>query len=233
MALHLDESRFKSYLFQNNVSVNVDEDTRVMVDYIYAMNTNKDETTFELIYRIRGDDNATDGWHPVPPKVLEKLFKNKDGEWNFYDTVSREPAWRSNTKIDVVDGHFMFKYNTRWLRNMLGSISVDSINYSFLGKMVYEMKYNIAIALVHYPNHEYTMEDTNAIRDALRTIAKVSFSISLDEADMSSSKKRMLERLEKAHGDLADFEKKYQEILDKAADAMNLMSSKYGIEVEI
>ena len=38
---------------------------------------------------------------------------------------------------------------------------------------------------------------------------------------------------EKTKADLAEYEKKYQEILDKAADAMNLMSSKYGIEVDI
>jgi len=234
LALHLGGSRFKAYCYRPNVIVAAEEDNGTRVNYLYAMNTNKDETTFELLYQIsKGNAYSPNVWHPVPPEILERLFKTKDGKWNFCDMYSSDDDWANHTKIEIVDGHFLFRYPTRWLRSKIASISVDSIHFSVLGRMVYEMDNNIAVALAFYPEHKYTMEDTSRIIEALRIISNVSYYLVDTDDGMSWRKKRMFERLEKAKSDLAEYEKKYQEILDKAADAMNLMSEKYGIEVDI
>ena len=234
-ALHFAGSRFKVYSYRTNVFVNVGEDDTVRLNFLYAINTNKDETTFELLYKMcRGNVRATEEWHPVPIEVIENLFKDENGEWDFCSMFSSGRGWEKNTKIETVNGHFLLKYNTRWLRDILGSVSVSSMNYSVPGKLVHERDDNLGVAIVYHPEKKYTFSDTTAILQALNSIKSVSWTLAeTEESQMTWRKKRMFDQLEKAKKDLAEYERKYQEILDKAADAMNLMSDKYGIEVEI
>lgn len=235
-ALRLPGKRFKSYTYRQNVFVELGEDNVIRFNFLYAINTNKDSTTFELMYSMskNGKCPTSIDWTPVPLDVIERLFKSEDGTWNLCNMYSNDNSWVKNTKFKVVDGHFLFKFNTRWLRDKLGSISVDSIHYSILGRFVYEMDEFIGIALVNYPERKYTLDDAKAINNAVSCIKNVAWTIQeADESQMTWRKRRLFERLQNAKSDLAEYEKKYQEILDKAADAMNLMSSKYGIEIDI
>lgn len=230
-ALTVEGCRFKGYTYKNNVFVDCGE-CNYKLNFLYAMNTNKDVTTFELMYRMTRNDQYGGGWVPVPEEVLEGLFKQNDGTWNFCAMYSSNEDWAKNTIIEVVDGHFLFKYRTRWLRNKIASISVDSMHYSVPGRMVYETDSNLGVALAFYPKMKYTMDDTSNILTALSKIKNVEWALS-DADCQTSRKRRLMDRLKKTHDDLSEYERKYQEILDKAADAMNLMSSKYGIEVSI
>lgn len=234
LALHLEGRQFKSYLYDRTVYVNMGETNGPRVKFMYAMNTNKDETTFELLYRMSKDVYYPDEWTPFPPEILERLFKTNDDRWNFCPKyLSDEDEWVEHTGIEIVDGHFLFKYSTRWLRKMISSISVDCIQRIVPGLMVSMGKDNMATSLAFYPEHKYTMDDISHIVDAFHAIRDASYTMAEPSDGMSWRKRNRLDSLKLKQKELESYEKKYQDILDRAADAMNLMSSKYGIEIDI
>lgn len=230
-AFHYNDCKLKTYMYHSNTFVKTGPTYKV--NYRLAMNYSKTVTTFELMYQIAANNVCTQNWTPVPVEVMERMFKRENGNWEFCSIYNDDERWRDNTEVVIQDGHFLFRYDTEWLRYRLGSIAQDTLTYSVPGKIVYEFDGNLAIALV-YLDKKYTMPDTIAIDGALRQIRSVEWAIDREDAPSEYSHKvRLHNQLQKAKSDLERSEKGYQEVLEKAADSMNLLSTKYGVDIEV
>ena len=229
-AFRLNNHKLKTYLYHSNTFVKTGP--TITVNYLLSMNYSKDTTIFELMYRTSCNRKCLTNWTPVPVDVMERMFKRENGEWDFCTIYNDGSTWRDNTKIVVQDGHFLFKYDTEWLRIRLGSIAQETLIYSVPGQIVYQLNDNLAIALA-YPEKKYTMADTIAIDGAIRQIRGVEWCIEREESGGDSRKSAMLENLQKAKSELANYEKNYQMVLEKAADALNILSTKYNVDIDI
>ena len=97
--------------------------------------------------------------------------------------------------------------------------------------MVNENHEYLAFALV-FPDKKFVLADAVEIDKAYCQIRNVEWSIKHLDGEYAP-KRRLRERLQTAKKDLELYEKNYQKVLDNAADAMNILSSKYGVEIEI
>ena len=232
-AYKLNGCRLKTYLYHSNTFVKTGPTYKV--NYRLVMNYSKAVTTFELFYQMSSNHLCVKNWSPVPVEIMERMFKKEDGGWDFCTLYNSDEKWKENTKVEVVDGHFLFKYDTEWLRYKMGAISQDTLTYSVPGKLIYELDTNLGIALA-YPENKYTLADTVTIDDALRRIRSVEWAIP-DEVEENRNDPpriaRLRERLAKAKADLEQYEQGYQRILEGAAEAMNLLSSKYHVDIEV
>ena len=227
----LADCKLKTYLYHSNTFVKTGP--TYTVNFRLSMNYSKKVTTFELMYQISANKVCIQNWTPIPVEVMKRMFKRKNGKWDFCSIYNDDSKWKENTEVVIQDGHFIFKYDTEWLRYRLGAISQDCLTYSVPGKIVYEVGENLAIALV-YPDKKYTMQDTIAINGALSQIRRIEWAIDFeDEVKHETRKDRLRENLQKAKKDLEHYEKQYQTILEKAADAMNLLSSKYNVNIDV
>ena len=85
-----------------------------------------------------------------------------------------------------------------------------------------------------YLDKKYDMQATIAINGALSQIRRIEWAIDFeDDVKHETRKDRLRENLQKAKKDLEHYEKQYQTILEKAADAMNLLSSKYNVNIDV
>ena len=229
-AFHYNDCKLKTYLYHSNVFVKTGPSYKV--NYRLAMNYSKKVTTFELMYQLTANDICVQNWQPIPVDVMERMFKRENG-WDFCAAYNDDERWRDNTEVVIQDGHFLFKYDTEWLRYRLGSIAQDTLTYSVPGKIIYESDTNLAIALA-YLDKKFTMPDTIAIDDALRKIRSVEWEIENEEhPNEYTHKVRLRANLQRAQKDLEHYEKGYQEILERAADAMNILSTKYHVDIEV
>lgn len=226
-ALKLPKHSQKVYKMRSGASFFLD-DFNFRANFALVMNKYKDSTTFEVMYKLTVN-NEVGRWEVVPPNIMERLFSKGQGVWNFCN-LYQSGNWEKNTKVEVVDGHFLFKYDTEWLRYVVGSISQDNIYYMVPGRLVSENDELLCIALM-YKNKDLSHFDLKQIQVALNEISSTSWSIRADGKDPRVE--RLRENLAKARESLEAFEKKHQQILEEAADAMNLLSSKYGIELDL
>lgn len=230
-AYKLNGSKLKTYIYHSNVFVKTG--TTYKVNYRMAMNYSKKITTFELMYQLIRDGTCIQNWQPIPVDVMERMFKRDNGGWEFCSLYNNDERWKKNTEVEVVDGHFLFKYDTDWLRFKIGAISQDCLTYSVPGKVIYEFDQNLAVALV-YLDKKYDMQATVAINGALRQIRGVEWAIDFDDDPRKETRKdRLLDRLQKAKKDLEQYEQGYQRILEGAAEAMNILSTKYHVDVQV
>ena len=204
------------------------DDFNFKANFAIVMNKYKDSTTFEVMYKLTVN-NEVGSWEVVPPNIMERLFSKGQDVWDFCG-LYQSGNWEKNTKVEVVDGHFLFKYDTEWLRYVTGSISQDNLYFMVPGRMVAENDEILCLALM-YQNKDLTIFDLKQIQVAFNEISSTSWSIREDGKDPRVEKLR--ENLAKARDSLETFEKKHQQILEEAADAMNILSSKYGIELDI
>jgi hypothetical protein len=210
----------------------VKTDSTYIVNYRMAMNYSKKITTFELLYQVLRDGTCILSWQPIPVDVMERMFKRDNDGWEFCSIYNSDERWQKNTEVEVVDGHFLFKYDTDWLRFRLGSIAQDSLIYSVPGRLIYEFDHNLAVALV-YLDKKYDMQATVAINGALSQIRSMDWAIDFDNSREETRKGRLRDRLQKAKKDLEQYEQGYQRILEGAAEAMNRLSEKYHVDIQV
>ena len=210
VALHLKNHQFKLYEYKYKPLVGWRR-----VFFVVAVNTNKDDTTFELLYKLT--DETT--WHAVTQAMLNPWIAAG------YFKMTNMDDWEQATKMVPVDGHFVFKYSTEWLRNHLGSISIDRMGCSLLGKWLYQWD-NLFAYSVTFPSVK-SVSDAKEVRSAFERLG-----LSLDIIkDSTYHKQGLLSQIEKTNGMLEKLDGDLQNIMEQSADAMNLLSEKYGVEV--
>ena len=230
-AFRYNDCKLKTYMYHSKSFVKTG--STYVVNYRMAMNYNRKITTFELLYQVHRDGTCILSWQPIPVDVMERMFKRDNDGWEFCSTYNSDERWQKNTEIEVVDGHFLFKYDTDWLRYRLGSISQECLSYSVPGKLIYEFDQNLAVALV-YLDKKYDMQATVAINGALSQIRSVEWAIDFDDDSRKETRKgKLRDRLQKAKKDLEQYEQGYQRILEGAAEAMNRLSEKYHVDIQV
>jgi len=221
-------------IYTRSWKTRVDDGRYIDIGFALCMNQKKASTAFEILYKVTGNGNDMTTWEPVPVEVFENLFKREDGSWEFSPKDEMSNTLKTNTHVQIEDGHLLFKCNTDWLRRYLGSISQDRMHHTMPGKLLGFFDINLAVALVYKDIRKYTLQDTDDIAKALGEIDNVAWCIASEDANgRSPHQLRSLERIKKLQADLEENERKNQEVMEQAAEAMNLLSSKYGVDVEL
>ena len=233
-SIRLPNHRYKVYKYYHQVGVG----QHARITFALALNTNKDDTTMELLFKLCDYSNpdapnpfAKDKrWQPVPVELLTSMFKQENGTWNlgrFYET---HPDWgHPNTKVEIVDGHLLIRHSTEWLRNHIGGVAQDTLESSVFGRFIDQYDYKIGFALA-FPNVR-TIKDAEVVQNAIRELDSVWYR--MGDYYSKERKKTLLDRLATYKDELVGYERDFQNMMEQAADAMNILSDKYGVEIEL
>ena len=192
-----------------------------------AANYNRDVTRFELVVGRRLPKCCGMGYERIPFKVLENLFRNKDGSYDFHsDDMNR---WLEITTIEEVNGRMIFSCDTRKLRNKLGGLNIDVIKYTLPCRLGFRHGEKIGTA-IQFPSIGSWQDAVDAC-DALHKVNDSWYDISNRVyEERLSRQKTEITRLKKF---ISEYESKIQEICGDAADSLNLLEEKYGISVKM
>jgi hypothetical protein len=196
-----------------------------------VMNTNKDETTFELIYDIyrtligkTPPNPSIEKYHIVGSDVIGRLFGLK------FEKVKDDYVKQlKNVKFREIDGHFLFVYKTRYLLDHNIGRGEHSMPFIFPGELSNEQGWRICNALL-YPTIN-SIKDADYIEYALNRCATHirhvnTFYFENRRDYILGSINKVREQIDKVNSEIASMS-------EKCADALNKLSEKYGIEISV
>lgn len=213
-------------------------DSQVMYQVLF--NQSRETSTFEIVGTWWNMDNKKNDYvctkKPIPFDVFYKLFgvvdnESKDGKkkkmtWDFHHLLLN--VWVDNTTFENVDNKMMFKVSTTWLRDRLGGLSADVIYFYLPFQLVNQWGLEIGIAST-FPSLG-SWEDVCEARDGLATMNHT-YHLMANKAYESTLDKLRLD-METVKKGLLDSQNRLDAICIDAANAMNLLEEKYGIQIE-
>ena len=188
----------------------------------------KDETAFEL---VRAASQDRDKWIPIHADAFDSLFPNLSG-------VKNADSWETCakfTKVKRMNNRLFFVYKNSDMKDCLGwKVTLTGLSKTLPFNFLLDYGAEIAVAEIHYPKIMGVDVAASAI-DALRDFNTESPNRAgaWPNSSFADEKVEILEKIERHRKGIEDSEKELQEICDKAANAMNVLSSKYGIEIEV
>jgi len=214
----IPDHRTRLYKYNRRIHLVHGRDS-IMLSFIVAAHLGKHDVVFEIFHSGVEDNNTI--WTPVSPSTFNRLFKTEKGEWWFGH------SWTDKAEVIVKDDRVLFKFSMAHIKTQVWGINLDTIASTLPAFLVSETGRLIAIA-EKYPGVK-SMDDAETAWNAFDDFHTTEWQI----RDKYFDKQRndILKLVKKGQDDLASCETDLQDICDDAADAMNTLSQKYGIEV--
>ena len=188
----------------------------------------EDETAFEI---VRSPDPENMKWFPIHATTFDSLFPTLVG---LYACSSWEKSVNLTKTLRIQD-RILFVYKNADVREKLHwSLSTRRIHETLPFSILNGFGQEISTAELFYPKVT-SMEVAKKVIAALQNIGCASTRTVTDiwGSKFDDSKEEALEEIANFRRQIENSENELQGICDKAADAMNVLSSKYGIEIEV
>ena len=218
----IPDHRTRLYKYNRRIHLVHGRDS-IMLSFIVAAHVGKHDAVFEIFHSGVEDNNTI--WTPVSPSTFNRLFKTEKGEWWF--GIRWTHGWTDKAEVIVKDDRVLLKFSMAHIKTQVWGINLDTIASTLPAFLVSEKGRLIAIA-EKYPGVK-SMDDAETAWNAFDDFHTTEWQI----RDKYFDKQRddILKLVKKGQDDLASCDNDLQEICDNAADAMNTLSQKYGIEV--
>lgn len=192
-----------------------------------VVNNGKEHTCFEIFYKFPyGNDDSS--WHTVPYEVFSGLFNVKKGKGIFGDKVDNK--WQEACEVVKVSDRAILTFPTSFIRSALWGVNKDTVRDTLAAKLVEGFDDVLAIAIVHSYSIK-NMTDAKTVIGALKELGNVGWKIWDNKFD--AEKDEYFVKIQNEEKHLDGFNTEFQTCCDAAADAMNRLSSNFGIEVQL
>lgn len=241
--------RMKSYINTCKGYVAVartdDLDEYERVNFVILLHQKGDEVRFELVYGI-GDNSKWAFqefvWKPIPIKVWDVLFKGRNGGYentilgkdimggSWYGFWGNDPS--NGKKVSIVrEGDRVFFVSSRkMLQYYAGGIGMEYMDSMPVAHFLRVTLAQLGTTIL-FPDKIANYADAEDIYNALYNLHSTNWDI---EHDWYGDRIREnLNELKKCQDKLIEIEGKIQKVCEDAADSMNTLSERYGIEVNV
>ena len=193
-----------------------------------VVNNGKKHTCFELYYKF---PNGTDdfAWHPLDWDILSRLFKVGKKKWAF-GSARASKSWETECHVLNKDGRCILQYDTKMVKDSLYSLNRDNVRSTLPAKLIEEFE-DIIGTTVAYKSHVKSRADASIIYQALYDLKNIGWKVWNNGYE--EDKEETIGRIRAEEGVLANLNGEFQQCCDGAAEAMNRLSSKFGIEVQL
>ena len=219
-----EKTRRRGYLRAASTYVH-DGTGTIRIHFGIVVEVGKTETTFEIVH---GKSMSDSTFKPIHANVFDSLFPTIEGD--FHDIDAKE--WIENMRLERHDNRMILVFDTKWLDKNFGTVTLKSIRSTLPFKIMLRYASEIAVAERFYPKVMGITTATGVI-DALRDIYSEYPRLHGTEYTYHAYRTEALENLEEYRQNVEEAQGKLQDICDKAAEALNVLGSKYGIEVEV
>ena len=217
-ALELPGYRLQSYFAWCNAYIT----SRYLVN-VYV---GKNDIMQEVLYKkSKGQD-----YIPISPKAFHNLFPN-------LQFLEVKEAWGHGNEwwkyLEVVEfeqgNRILFKFKMDDWRKMAWGVNLDNIAYTFAGMMIRKFGHALAIACL-YPDTIKNLDDAANVMDVIHSLSMLSYRRNgYYEKEIESFRNKLKEESKK----IGDYNAQFDLTCNGAADAMNILSEKFGIVVNV
>lgn len=208
------------------------------IGVVGSMDRKTHEVCFDVYYATDSETFWGGPWEfkPYPFERFEMLCRNSDGGYTFSDKALMEPHWRMAVPEMGDDcaverngnGGLRFRYNDKFMRLHEG-VNLHFMEYSFVGTFLYRYRKSLVIA-VRYPKLN-SVSDLIEVKNAFEGIDSDWWRIKNRYYEEDTDARRVLIR--KAEADIHELEEEKEKVFGECADSLNILSGKFGIEVDI
>ena len=242
--------RMKSYIntYKGYVSIaqthNPDEYDRV--NFIILLHQKGDEVRFELVYGIGNNSKWSFPefvWKPIPIEVWDVLFKdNKDGGYesrilskdiigdDWYGNWCGDPNKGKKLSIVREGDRVFFVSSKRMLQTYMGGIGMEFMDDMPVADFLRVTLAQLGTAIL-FPGKVTDYADAENIYNSLYNLHTTHWDI--EHNWYGDRIKENLKELKECQDKLIEIEDKIQKVCEEAADSMNILSDRYGIEVKV
>ena len=199
-----------------------------------VVNNGREFTSFEIIYRFPYSDKMEERkWSSFKYNLLYKLFhipgKRKD-KFSFMYSDKISEAWDENAKVIDVDGRGILQFPTSFVRREMYGVNKDNIRGSMPAKVIEVFEDVMGITIAH-SSCVKCLADAQNIHNAIKELRNVGWKIW--NKKFEEDKDDFQYRIKQEETSIAKLDEDFQKCCDLAAEAMNRLSSTYGIDVQL
>lgn len=222
--VQVEKTKRRGYLRAASTYVH-DGTGTIRIHFGIVVEVGKTETTFEIVH---GKSMSDSTFTPIHADVFDSLFPTIEGD--FHDIDAK--AWIENMRLERHNNRMIFVFDTKWLNGNFISITLKTIRTTLPFKIMLRYASEIAVAETFYPK-VMGIATAQGVIEALRDIYSEYSRLCGGEYSYPAYRNEALENLEEYRQNVEEAQGKLQDICDKAANALNVLGSKYGIEVEV
>ena len=189
----------------------------------------KDKTAIEL---VRAKDIASMQWFPIHADVIDSMYQDMMNDFSSWETESEWKRWIQNTQLERDGNRLLFVYDNKFLSEEIISVTKKSVGSTFPYKILLRFCQEIAMCEAFHPKI-MGLKTAQAAIDAFRNLYTEHSKVYQGDYTYDEQRKESLENIANDRKAVDQYQAELQAICDKAAESMNLLSEKYGIEVEI
>ena len=197
----------------------------IILKFVVAVHFGKNDTVFEIFHNGVEDNNSV--WTPLSPSAFMRLFKGENGEWFFGKQWTH--SWTSHAKVVVKDDRVLIKFTKDYIRKQIWGINLDTISSTLPAFLVSDVGKFMALA-EKYPGID-SMGAAETVWKAFDEYHTTEWEIM--EGYYEKQRDHILQGINDAQKELESCEDNLQKVCDGAADALNVLSQKFGIEVSL
>lgn len=206
--------RAKAYRNTYAIAVNDTNEHPDRYSFILVIYTGEKDTLFELKYR-KGYFYKHEDVRPVDAAILEILFNAVEEDSVLKDILE-------NKSIVNIDGRTFIK------ANYSRRFTVYDIKDTFIGNLFARNGKELAL-LLKYHDRVKTHKDARRVLEAMSMVDDVLYEIEYNSLD--DDKKRMIDDIKHIQEELEKTNLKSTTICEDAAEAMNELSSVFGLDL--
>jgi len=229
----------RGYVIMRHISLgDFDVCRNFRIGVVGSIDRKTHEVCFDVYYATDSETFWGGPWKfkPYPFEKFEMLCRTSDGGYTFNDKALMEKHWRMPVlKIDDDctverngDGGLRFRYNDKFMR-LHGGVNLHFMEYSFVGTFLYRYRKSLVIA-VRYPNLN-SVSDLIEVKTAFEGI----------DSDWWRIKNRYYEEdidlrldvIKNEEAKIHKLEEEKERVFGECADSLNVLSGKFGIEIDI
>ena len=201
-------------------------DAYITSRYLVNVYVGKNDVMQEVLYKKSKDQDYV----PISPKAFHNLFPN-------LQFLGVKEAWGHGNEwwkyLEIVEfeqgNRILFKFKRNDWRKMAWGVNLDNIAYTFAGEMIRKFGPALAIACL-YPNTIKNLDDAATVIDAIHGLSSINYKRhGYYENEIAKHRSNLKQKSEK----IESFNAQLENTCNGAADAMNTLSEKFGIVVNV
>jgi len=218
-ALDLCGYRVRSYLAKS--------DAYVRTRYVINCYVGKNDIMQEILFK---NSKKSDDFAPISPDVFHKLFSKVD-YLDFKDRWGYNYEWWNPKHVEFVEleNRILFKFKKEDWRKFVWGVNLDIIDSTLAGQILRKFGFALTFAC-RYPSTIKNLDDAGHAWDVISNLSTLSYKRNgYYEREIDELRMMMKEKLKQ----IEDYNAQFDQTCNGAADALNALSEKFGIVVNV
>lgn len=217
-ALEIPEHRVQSYFATSR--------SYVLTEYLLNVYVGKTDVMQEILFN---KSNTNADFAPILPKVFHKLFPDMQifDSPDFWGHAGK--WWSDCIEYVEMDGRILLRFDLKDWRRFVVGVNLKSIDHTFAALLLRRFGPAISFAC-RYPDKINDLNDAARVVDAIKELSMLNYK---RHGHYESEIERIRLKLKQTAREIEESNIQFDKTCNAAAEALNVLSDKFGIVVNV